>query len=117
MAGCIFILKTLNHLKPTKRRLPMLMEKIASPADVKKMDTETLKALAGEIRTALLNKISKCGGHLAPNLGFVEPTIALHYVFESPKDKIVYDVSHQSYTHKILTGRAEAFLNRVILQL
>ena len=89
----------------------MLMEKIASPADVKKMDTESLKALAAEIRTALLNKISKCGGHLGPNLGFVEPTIALHYVFESPKDKIVYDVSHQSYTHKILTGRAEAFLN------
>ena len=67
----------------------MLMEKIASPADVKKMDTESLKALAGEIRTALINKISHCGGHLAPNLGFVEPTIALHYVFESPKDKIV----------------------------
>ena len=89
----------------------MLIEKIASPADVKKMDMESLKALAAEIRTALLNKISKCGGHLAPNLGFVEPTIALHYVFESPKDKIVYDVSHQSYTHKILTGRAEAFLN------
>ena len=87
------------------------MEKIASPADVKKMDMESLKALAAEIRTALLNKISKCGGHLAPNLGFVEPTIALHYVFESPKDKIVYDVSHQSYTQKILTGRAEAFLN------
>ena len=89
----------------------MLIEKIASPADVKKMDMESLKALAAEIRTALLNKISKCGGHLAPNLGFVDATIALHYVFESPKDKIVYDVSHQSYTHKILTGRAEAFLN------
>ena len=89
----------------------MLIEKIKSPADVKKMDTESLAALAGEIRTALLNKISKCGGHLAPNLGFVEGTIALHYVFDSPKDKIVYDVSHQSYTHKILTGRAEAFLN------
>ena len=71
----------------------MLIEKIASPADVKKMDTETLKTLAAEIRTALLNKISKCGGHLAPNLGFVEPTIALHYVFESPKDKIVEALS------------------------
>ena len=89
----------------------MLIEKIKSPADVKKMDTESLKALAAEIRTALINKISHCGGHLAPNLGIVEATIALHYVFESPKDKIVYDVSHQSYTHKILTGRAEAFLN------
>lgn len=89
----------------------MLMEKIASPADVKKMDKESLKALAAEIRTALINKISHCGGHLAPNLGIVEATIALHYVFESPKDKIVYDVSHQSYTHKILTGRAEAFLD------
>ena len=89
----------------------MLIEKIASPADVKKMDAESLKVLAAEIRTALINKISHCGGHLAPNLGIVEATIALHYVFESPKDKIVYDVSHQSYTHKILTGRAEAFLN------
>ena len=69
-----------------------------------------LRTLAAEIRTALLNKISLCGGHLAPNLGFVEATIALHYVFESPKDKIVYDVSHQCYTHKILTGRAKAFL-------
>ena len=89
----------------------MLMEKIASPADVKKMDMDSLKELAEEIRTALLNKISQCGGHLAPNLGFVEATIALHYVFDSPTDKIVYDVSHQSYTHKILTGRAKAFLD------
>ena len=87
------------------------MEKIASPADVKKMDMDSLKELAEEIRTALLNKISQCGGHLAPNLGFVEATIALHYVFDSPTDKIVYDVSHQSYTHKILTGRAKAFLD------
>ena len=89
----------------------MLMEKISSPADIKQMDPESLKALADEIRTALIEKISKCGGHLAPNLGFVEATIALHYVFDSPKDKIVYDVSHQSYTHKILTGRAAAFTN------
>ena len=89
----------------------MLMKKIASPADVKKMDMDSLKELAEEIRTALLNKISQCGGHLAPNLGFVEATIALHYVFDSPTDKIVYDVSHQSYTHKILTGRAKAFLD------
>lgn len=87
----------------------MLIKKITSPADVKQMDMDSLKELAEEIRTALLNKISKCGGHLAPNLGFVEATIALHYVFDSPKDKIVYDVSHQSYTHKILTGRAKAF--------
>ena len=87
----------------------MLIENIKSPADVKKMNPANLMALAAEIREALLNKISKCGGHLAPNLGFVEATIALHYVFDSPKDKIVYDVSHQSYTHKILTGRAEAF--------
>lgn len=87
------------------------MKKIASPADVKKMDMDSLKELAEEIRTALLNKISQCGGHLAPNLGFVEATIALHYVFDSPTDKIVYDVSHQSYTHKILTGRAKAFLD------
>ena len=88
----------------------MLLEKIKSPADVKAMDIKSLEQLAAEMRTALLKKLSKRGGHVAPNLGFVEGTIALHYVFDSPKDKIVYDVSHQSYSHKMLTGRAQAFL-------
>ena len=88
----------------------MLLEKIKSPADVKALDIKSLEQLAAEMRTALLKKLSKRGGHVAPNLGFVEGTIALHYVFDSPKDKIVYDVSHQSYSHKMLTGRAQAFL-------
>ena len=89
----------------------MLLEKIKSPADVKVLDVKSLEDLAAEMRVALLKKLSKCGGHVAPNLGFVEGTIALHYVFDSPKDKIVYDVSHQSYSHKMLTGRAQAFLD------
>ena len=88
----------------------MLLEKIKSPADLKALNIKSLEQLAAEMRTALLKKLSKRGGHVAPNLGFVEGTIALHYVFDSPKDKIVYDVSHQSYSHKMLTGRAQAFL-------
>ncbi|OWV24565.1 1-deoxy-D-xylulose-5-phosphate synthase [Fibrobacter sp. UWB2] len=89
----------------------MFLEKIKSPADVKALDIKSLEQLAAEMRTALLKKLSKRGGHVAPNLGFVEGTIALHYVFDSPRDKIVYDVSHQSYSHKMLTGRAQAFLD------
>ncbi|MCQ2054012.1 MAG: 1-deoxy-D-xylulose-5-phosphate synthase [Fibrobacter sp.] len=89
----------------------MYLEKIKSPANVKALDVGSLETLAAEMRAALINKVSKCGGHLAPNLGFVEATVALHYVFDSPKDKIVFDVSHQSYSHKMLTGRAEAFLD------
>lgn len=88
----------------------MYIENIASPTEVKQLSVEQLKVLAGEIRQALLAKLSAHGGHIGPNLGMVEATIAMHYVFDSPKDKIVYDVSHQSYTHKILTGRNEAFL-------
>lgn len=89
----------------------MLLEKIKSPADVKALDIEGLKSLAAEMRATLIKKLSQTGGHTAPNLGFVETAVALHYVFDSPKDKIVYDVSHQSYSHKMLTGRAEAYLN------
>ena len=89
----------------------MYIEKIDSPADVKILSVEQMEILVGEIRQALLHKLSEHGGHIGPNLGMVEATIALHYVFSSPHDKIVYDVSHQSYTHKILTGRKGAFLN------
>ena len=89
----------------------MFLEKIKSPADVKSLDIKSLEQLAAEMRVALLKKLSQRGGHVGPNLGFVEATIALHYVFESPKDKIVYDVSHQSYSHKMLTGRTQAFLD------
>lgn len=89
----------------------MYIERINNPNDLKKLSIVECEQLAGEIRTALLTKSSLRGGHLASNLGMVEATIAIHYVFDSPKDKIVFDVSHQCYTHKILTGRKEAFLN------
>ena len=72
------------------------LDNINSPADVKKLNLKELEALAEEIRSAILNRDSKIGGHVGPNLGIVETTIALHYVFNSPEDKIVYDVSHQS---------------------
>ncbi len=89
----------------------MYLENINSPADIKKLEISQLRTLADETRDALINKISKAGGHQGPNLGVVEMTVALHYVFDSPKDKIVFDVSHQCYPHKILTGRKEAFLD------
>ncbi len=89
----------------------MYLEKIASPDDVKKLNVEELEKLSGEIRENLLKKLSEHGGHIGPNLGIVEVTVALHYVFNSPVDKIVYDVSHQSYVHKMLTGRKDAFMN------
>ena len=89
----------------------MYLENIYSPEDVKKLSIEELNKLSGEIRAALLQKLSEHGGHFGPNFGMVETTIALHYVFNSPKDKIVFDVSHQSYVHKMLTGRKDAFLN------
>ena len=88
----------------------MYIEKIKSPADLKKLDIEALNIVADETRQAVLNRVSKHGGHVGPNLGFVEATVALHYVFDAPKDKLVFDVSHQSYPHKILTGRAAGFL-------
>lgn len=87
------------------------LENINSPRDVKKLGIGEMKELAAEIRTAILNRDSTVGGHVGPNLGIVEATIALHYVFDSPKDKIVFDVSHQCYPHKLLTGRKEGFLS------
>ena len=89
----------------------MYLEKINSPADVKKLTVDEMTALAEEMRKALLFWLSKHGGHFGPNFGMVEATIAMHYVFESPKDKIVFDVSHQSYPHKMLTGRKESYLD------
>ena len=89
----------------------MYIEKIDSPKGVKRLSVGQLNGLAGEIRQALLAKLSAHGGHIGPNLGMVEVAIALHYVFDSPKDKMVYDVSHQSYVHKMLTGRNAAFLD------
>ncbi len=89
----------------------MYLEHISGPADVKKLSLTEMTTLCGEIRTALIEKLSRHGGHCGPNFGFVEATVALHYVFDSPKDKMVFDVSHQTYPHKMLTGRAEAFLD------
>ena len=86
-----------------------LLDTINSPADVKALSMEELKQLAEEIRQFLISVISKTGGHLAPNLGVVELTLALHRVFSTPQDKIVFDVGHQSYIHKIITGRREQF--------
>ena len=88
----------------------MVLENINSPEDVKKLSLEELNLLGGEMREALLHRLSNHGGHFGPNFGMVEATIALHYVFNSPEDKIVFDVSHQSYPHKMLTGRKDAFL-------
>lgn len=89
----------------------MYLEKINSPEDVKNLSINEMNELSSEIRQVLLKKLSEHGGHIGPNLGIVELTIALHHVFNSPQDKIVYDVSHQSYIHKMLTGRREAFIN------
>jgi len=86
-----------------------LLSKINGPADLKKLDAEELVPLAGELRAFLLETVTRTGGHLASNLGTVELSIALHYCFDSPNDKIIWDVGHQAYTHKILTGRRDSF--------
>lgn len=90
-------------------RTVALLEHISTPADVRKLSPAQLNDLADEIREMLIQKVSATGGHLGPNLGVVELTIALHYIFDSPNDPIIFDTSHQSYVHKILTGRADRF--------
>ncbi len=87
----------------------MILEKINSPRDIKKLTIKELEILAQEIREFLLEKVSKTGGHLASNLGVVELTLAVHYIFDAPKDKIIWDVSHQIYVHKLITGRKNKF--------
>ena len=82
-----------------------ILESISSPQDIKTLDTVKMNKLAADIRELLINSVSRCGGHLAANLGVVELTIALHYAFNTPEDRIIWDVGHQSYVHKILTGR------------
>lgn len=107
----IELLKSLySHKIYTNHKLDMYIEKINAPEDLKILNIGQMELLSAEIRNTLLHKLSEHGGHIGPNLGLVEPTIALHYVFDSPIDKFVFDVSHQSYTHKILTGRKEGFL-------
>ncbi len=88
-----------------------ILRKINSPDDVKKLNNDELEILAAEMREALFNRLTKIGGHFGPNFGMVEATIALHYVFNSPKDKFVFDVSHQSYPHKLLTGRRDGYID------
>ncbi len=85
------------------------LDKVNSPQDIKNMNTEEIDLLAKDIRKFLVKSISKTGGHLASNLGVVELTLALHKVFDSPKDKIIWDVGHQAYVHKIITGRKGEF--------
>ncbi len=89
----------------------MTLSDIHSPADIKKLSVDELTDLSDRLRDVLLHKLSDHGGHIGPNLGFLEATVALHYVFNAPEDKIVFDVSHQTYVHKMLTGRIDAFLN------
>lgn len=91
--------------------MPNILEKINEPKDLRECSIDELNTLAEEIRECIIKKVDTVGGHLGPNLGFVEPTIAMHYVFNTPKDKFVFDVSHQCYTHKILTGRKEYYTN------
>lgn len=88
-----------------------ILKKINSPEDVKKLGAKELKVLAEDIREALFNRLTKIGGHCGPNFGIVETTIAMHYVFNSPKDKFIFDVSHQSYPHKMLTGRKNGYID------
>ncbi|HLA38943.1 MAG TPA: 1-deoxy-D-xylulose-5-phosphate synthase, partial [Candidatus Glassbacteria bacterium] len=85
------------------------LSNIDSPADVKALTLDELRELCGEIREYLVSVVCECGGHLAPNLGVAELTVALHYIYDSPRDRIIWDVGHQCYVHKILTGRREAF--------
>ena len=88
-----------------------VFNKVNSPQDVKNLSYDEMDILAGDIRKAIINKVDTIGGHLGPDLGIVEATIAMHYVFDSPKDKFIFDVSHQIYPHKIITGRKDAFLH------
>lgn len=87
------------------------LDKVNGPEDVKKMAAGELESLAADIREALFNRLTKIGGHFGPNFGSVEAEIALHYVFDSPRDKFIFDISHQSYTHKMLTGRRSGYID------
>ena len=89
----------------------MYIEQINSPQDLKKLPVADLQVVSDEIRTIILEKVSKYGGHVGPDLGAVDAIVALHYVFDSPVDQIVFDVSHQAFAHKIITGRRDAFIN------
>ena len=100
--------KTMEYMKISETE-EHLLERLHSPDDLKELSPEQCTALCAEIRSLLIETVSKTGGHLASNLGSVELTVAMHRVFDSPEDKFVWDVGHQCYTHKILTGRLERF--------
>ena len=89
--------------------MPRILDTIASPADLKRLSHANLEELAGDIREEIINTVSLRGGHLAPNLGTVELTLALHLAFDTPKDKLVWDIGHQAYPHKLVTGRLDRF--------
>ena len=86
-----------------------MLEDIAGPQDLKELTPEQLRELASEIRSFLVEKVSRTGGHLGPNLGVVELTLSIHRTFDSPKDIVLFDTGHQSYVHKMVTGRADKF--------
>src|SRR5690625_809150 len=88
------------------------LESLDSPAELRRLDTEECEVLAKEIRDHLITSVAGTGGHLGPNLGVVELTMGLHRVFDSPRDTIIFDVGHQTYVHKLITGRAERFSDR-----
>ena len=89
--------------------MPPLLSQIGTPADLRKLSPSELPQLAQEIRQEIIRTVSKVGGHLASSLGVVELTLALHYVFETPRDRLIWDVGHQTYAHKLITGRREQF--------
>src|SRR5215217_3147004 len=99
----------LERLTPTRRTYMGLLDRITGPRDLRDLSDPELDELAAEIRDFLVRKVSLTGGHLGPNLGVVELTLALHRTFDSPKDRIVFDTGHQAYVHKIVTGRAAGF--------
>ena len=107
----IIFIGVINMANAQEQTYSEVFNKVNSPADVKKLSIEEMNILSNDIRKAILNKVDTIGGHLGPDLGIVEATIAMHYVFNSPKDKFIFDVSHQIYPHKILTGRKDAFIN------
>ena len=107
----IIFIGVTNMANAQEQTYSEVFNKVNSPADVKKLSIEEMNILSSDIRKAILNKVDTIGGHLGPDLGIVEATIAMHYVFNSPKDKFIFDVSHQIYPHKILTGRKDAFVN------
>ena len=84
-----------------------ILDKVDYPKDLKDLNREELRSLASELRQFIIESVSKTGGHLSSNLGVVELTLALHYIYDAPKDKIIWDVGHQTYAHKILTGRKQ----------